>query len=72
MVFSVEFDEMLYFQGFECIFDAIVMIFGVVKSGEMLDFSGFCRSGYRSNFEVKYLGNVDFTMGLWIEQICRS
>ena len=38
----------------------------------MLDFSGVARSGYRSDFEVKYLGNVDFTMGLWIEQICRS
>ena len=25
-------------------------IFDGVKSGEMLDFSGFARSGYRSNF----------------------
>ena len=24
------------------------MIFDGVKSGEMLDFSGFCRSGYRT------------------------
>ena len=39
---------MLYFQGFEGIFGRIVVIFGVVGSGEMLDFSGFCRSGYRS------------------------
>ena len=39
---------MLYFQGFEGIFGGIVVIFDDVKSGEMLDFSGFCRSGYRT------------------------
>ena len=27
--------------------------FDVVKSGEMLDFSGFARSGYRSDFELR-------------------
>ena len=48
MVFSVEFDESLYFQGFEVVFGGIVVIFDGVKSGEMLDFGGFCRSGYRS------------------------
>ena len=51
------------------------MIFDVVESGEMLDFVGFARSGYRSGvlseFEVKCLGNADFTRSLWIEQICR-
>ena len=51
------------------------MIFCDVKSGGMLDFSGFCRSGYRSGcfgvFVVKYLGNADFTRGLWVEEICR-
>ena len=51
-----------------------MVIFGVVKSGEMLDFVGFARSGYRSGyldeFEVKCLGNADFTRGLWIEEIC--
>ena len=56
---------MLYFQGFEGIFGVIVVIFGDVKSGEMLDFVGFARSGYRSGifgeFEVKCLGNTDFT-----------
>lgn len=45
-----------------------MVIFGVVKSGEMLDFSGFYRSEYRSGyfgeFEVKYFGNVDFIRGL--------
>ena len=41
---------MLYFQGFEGIFGWIVVIFGVLESGEMLDFSGFARSGYRSGF----------------------
>ena len=45
---------MLYFQGFEGIFGGIVVIFGDVKSGEMLDFSMFCRSGYRSG----YLGDL--------------
>ena len=52
------------------------MIFDGVKSGEILDFSGVCRSGYRSGcfgwFEVKHFGNVDFIRGLWIEEICRS
>ena len=28
----------------------IVVIFDGLKSGEMLDFVGFCRSGYRSGF----------------------
>ena len=39
---------MLYFQWVEGIFGGIVVIFGVVKSGEMLDFSEFYRSGYRT------------------------
>ena len=39
---------MLYFQGVEGIFGGIVVIFDDVKSGEILDFGGFCRSGYRS------------------------
>ena len=30
------------------IFGGIVVIFNGVKSGEMLDFTGFCRSGYRT------------------------
>ena len=76
MVFSVEFDRSFIFQGFEGIFGGIVVIFDDVKSGEMLDFSGFARSGYRSGilgwFEVKCLGNADFTRSLWVEQICRS
>ena len=48
MVFSVEFDRMLYFQGFDGILGWIVVIFDGVKSGEMLDFSMFCRSHYRT------------------------
>ena len=48
MVFSVEFDENLYFQGFDGIFGGIVVIFDGVESDEILDFVGFCRSGYRS------------------------
>ena len=58
------------------IFGGIMVILGGVKSGEMLDFSGFARSGYRSGcfggFEVKHFGNVDFIRGLWIEQMYRS
>ena len=41
---------MLYFQGFDGILGLDRGIFGVVKSGEMLDFSGFCRSGHRSGY----------------------
>ena len=48
MVFSVEFDRSLIFQWFERIFGVRVVIFCDVKSGEMLDFAGFCRSGYRT------------------------
>ena len=48
MRFLGEFEEMLYCQGVDGIFGVIVVIFGDVKSGEMLDFSGFARSGYRS------------------------
>ena len=48
MVFSVKFDRMLIFQGFEGISGVRVVIFDGAKSGEMLDFSGFARSGYRS------------------------
>ena len=76
MVFSVEFDESLYFQGFDGIFGGIVVIFDGVKSGEMLDFGGFCRSRYRSGvlslIWVKCFENADFTRSLWIEEICRS
>ena len=39
---------MLYFQGVDGIFGWIVVIFDGVESGEMLDFSGFYRSGYRT------------------------
>ena len=40
----------LFYKGLMGFYDGIVVIFGVVKSGEMLDFSGFARSGYRSDF----------------------
>ena len=59
MVFSVEFDESLYFQGFDGIFGVIVVIFGDVKSGEMLDFSMFCRSGYRTQNGGRGVGTSD-------------
>ena len=59
IMFSVEFEEMLYFQWFEGIFCGILMIFYDVKSSEMLDFSGFARSGYRSDFWL-FLGDFEF------------
>ena len=49
-MFSVEFDRMLIFQGFERIFGGIMVIFDGVESGGMLDFTGFCRSRYRSGY----------------------
>ena len=49
MRFLGEFERRLIFQGFEGIFGGIVVIFDGVKSGEMLDFSGVCRSVYRSD-----------------------
>ena len=39
---------MLYFQGFEGILGWDSGDFDGVKSGEMLDFSGFCRTHYRT------------------------
>ena len=76
MVFSVEFDKVLYFRCFEGIFCGIVVIFGVVGSGENGVKWAFCRSRYRSGVLglvwVKCLGNADFIRSLWIEQICRS
>ena len=48
MGFSAEFDRCLIFQGFNGIFGWVVVIFDEMKSGEMLDFSGFARNGYRS------------------------
>lgn len=53
IVFSVEFDELLIFQGFDRDFRARCVIFGCVKSGISVDFSGFARSGYRSDFELR-------------------
>ena len=50
MRFLGGFERRLIFQGFDGIFGGIVVIFDGVKSGEMLDFSGFTRSGYRSDF----------------------
>ena len=59
MVFSVKFDRMLIFQGFEGIFGGIVVIFDGVKNGEMLDFSGFCRSRYRTQNGGRGVGTSD-------------
>ena len=51
------------------------MIFDDVKSGEMLDFSGVARSGYRSifgDFWVFLMENLIFKVDVWMEQICHS
>ena len=76
MVFSVEFDESLYFQGFDGILGWIVVIFDGVGSDENGVKWAFCRSVYRSGVLglvlVKCLGNADFIRGLWIEQMYRS
>ena len=58
-MFSVEFEEMLYFQWFEGTFGVRMVIFDGVKSGEMLDFSMFCRSGYRTQNGEKRVKTSD-------------
>ena len=62
MVFSVKFDRMLIFQWFDGIFGWIVVIFDGVKSGEMLDFSGFYRSGYRTQKWGSRCGNIRYAV----------
>ena len=59
MRFLGEFERRLIFQGFEGIFGGIVVIFNDVKSGEMLDFSEFCRSGYRTQNGEKRVETSD-------------
>ena len=58
-MFSVEFERRLIFPGFEGLFGGIVVIFDDVKSGEMLDFSGFYRSGYRTQNGEKRVKTSD-------------
>lgn len=55
--FLVDFDKKLDFQGFERFFGGLVVIFDGLKSGEMLDFVGVCRSGYRSKNGEKCEGS---------------
>ena len=50
MRFLGEFERRLIFQGFEGILGWYEVIFGLVEIGKMLDFVGFARSGYRSDF----------------------
>ena len=43
-----------------------MVIFDGVKSGEMLDFSGFCRSGYRSGFgDFGVILNISDGLMIW-------
>ena len=50
---------MLYFQGFDDILGAREVIFDSMESGEMLDFSGFYRSGYRTQNGEKRVETSD-------------
>ena len=47
----------LIFNGLIGFFGGLVMIFDGVKSGEMVDFVGVCRSGYRSESGEKCVGS---------------
>ena len=62
MVFSVEFDKSFVFQGFDDIFGGIVVIFDGVESGEMLDFSMFCRTHYRTRKWGFRRGNIRYAV----------
>ena len=64
----IKFDRSLIFQGFERIFGGIVAIFGDVKSGEMLDFSMFCRTHYRTQNGGLDVETTD--MPFWQSNIC--
>ena len=44
-----------------------MVIFSVVEIDEKLDFVGFARSVYRSDFGMKILGNAYFIRSLWME-----
>ena len=65
--------ECFIFKWLLVFYGGIVVIFGDMESGEMLDFVGFARSWYRSGclgeLVVKYFGNVDFARSLWSEQM---
>ena len=61
----------MIFKGLRWFFGWLVVIFDGVKSGEMIDFVGVCRSGYRSKngenvWEVGGVGNV---CDVWVEHM---
>lgn len=58
-MFSVEFEGSLIFQWFEVILGGILVIFDGMKICEMLDFSMFCRSGYRTQNGGRGVGTTD-------------
>ena len=51
--------KVFIFKGLMGIFGGIVVIFDGVKNGEILDFSGFCRSGYRTQNGGRGVGTSD-------------
>ena len=62
MRFLVEFEKRLYFQGFEGIFGVRVVIFDIVKRGENVDFSMFCRTHYRTRKWWFRCGNIRYAL----------
>ena len=58
MMFRLSSREALIYKGLRVFLGEIVVIFGVVKSGGILDFSMFCRSGYRSGYLDGFWWNV--------------
>ena len=49
----------LFYNGLRLFFGEIVVIFGVVKSGGILDFSMFCRTHYRTQNEGRGVETTD-------------
>ena len=62
--------EALFYKGWEVFWRYFWWFLVMLKWRKTLIFQGFVEVGIEVVFEVKCLGNVDFTMGLWIEQMC--
>ena len=62
MMFLVEFDLSLIFQGFESILEGYFDDFINVKSGKSVDFLMFCRTHYRTQKWVFRRGNIRYAL----------
>ena len=60
--------KVFIFKGLMGFLKMILIIFSVVKSGEMLDFSGLCRSVYRTQNGGRGVGTSDMSF-LAIERL---